>query len=332
MADPVGLLLVGCGRISAAHLGALAGLEGEIRLAGVADADQGARHRAAAAHAVPAFADLDEALAMPGVDAVLIASPNALHAAQAAAALAAGKHVLVEKPLAETGAEASALADLAQARGLVLAAGHTFRHNEAVAELVRRMPQWGALHAVEVSACVFWDGPQAPWWAARTPAEGLILSLFAPHSLDFVQLVMGQDDPLRVHAETARWQSGWRAEDEAMILLRYPGRRMASIHISYNQRSVFDRKVLHFAQGVAEIADGEFLTWNGEVLVSSPPGIIDDARRMGGRRLDHFFRQQLRAFVAAIRGQPNLCPTGRDAARLIDLLDRVKAAARDSMG
>nr|WP_288115328.1 Gfo/Idh/MocA family oxidoreductase [Novosphingobium sp.] len=194
------------------------------------------------------------------------------------------------------------------------------------------MPQWGALHAVEVSACVFWDGPQAPWWAARTPAEGLILSLFAPHSLDFVQLVMGQDDPLRVHAETARWQSGWRAEDEAMILLRYPGRRMASIHISYNQRSVFDRKVLHFARGVAEIADGEFLTWNGEVLVSPPPGIIDDARRMGGRRLDHFFRQQLRAFVAAIRGQPNLCPTGRDAARLIDLLDRVKAAARDSMG
>lgn len=338
MADPLGLLVVGCGRISASHLGALAGLEGDIRLVGVVDADEGARHRAAAAHAVPAFADLAEALAHAhadadsDVDAVLIASPNALHAEQAGAALAAGKHVLVEKPLAETGAEARALADLAQARGLVLAAGHTFRHNDAVAELVRRMPQWGALHAVEVSACVFWDGPQAPWWATRTPAQGLILSLFAPHSLDFVQLVMGQDDPVRVHAEAARWQTGWQAEDEAMILLRYPGRRMASIHISYNQRSVFDRKVLHFAHGVAEIEDGEILKWNGDVLVAPEPGIIENPRRMGGRRLDHFFRQQLRAFAAAVRGEPNLCPTGRDAARLIDLIDRVKEAARGTAG
>ncbi len=328
MADPVGLLLVGCGRISGAHLGALSGLEDQIRLVVTVDADLSAAQRAAAPFGAQAFSDLDAALALRQVDAVLIASPNGLHAAQAAAALAAGKHVLVEKPLAETGAEARALADAAARRGLVLAAGHTYRHNNAVATLVDLMPQWGPLRAVEVSSCVFWDGPQASWWAERRPEEGLILSLFAPHSLDFVQLVMGADDPLRVQAEAARWQPGWQGEDEAMILLGYPGRRMASVHISYNQRSVFDRKVLHFAGGVAEIMDGEVLTWNGELLVAPPEGVLINPRAMGGRKLGHFFAQQLREFSAAVRGDAHRCPTGHDAARLIDLIDRIKAAAR----
>lgn len=330
MREAVGLLLVGCGRISAAHLAALAGLEQDIRLVGAVDADAAAAERTGAQHGVAAFTDLAAGLAAPGVDAVLIASPNALHAGQAAMALAAGKHVLVEKPLAETGVQARELAEAAQRRGLVLAAGHTYRHNAAVATLVDMMRQWGPLRAVEVSSCVFWDGPQAPWWAERKAEEGLILSLFAPHSLDFVQLVMGADDPLRVQVEAARWQGGWRGEDEAMILLGYPGRRMASVHISYNQRSVFDRKVLHFAAGVAEIEDGEVLKWNGEVLVAPPEGVLTNPRAMGGRRLGHFFAQQLLEFAAAVRGEAHRLPTGHDAARLIDLIDRVKAAARST--
>lgn len=108
------------------------------------------------------------------------------------AALKAGKHVLVEKPAAETGEDALALAREAEARGLVLAVGHTFRHNEAVRQVEARMPSLGRLLSLEVSMCVRWDGPQAPWWAERKAQDGLILSLFAPHALDFVQLVMGR--------------------------------------------------------------------------------------------------------------------------------------------
>lgn len=325
---PLGLAIVGCGRISAAHLAAAAAVGDAVRVVATVDPDLAAARRAASPFGAAAVATLAEALAIRDVAAVLIASPNALHAAQAEAALRAGRHVLVEKPLAETGAQAQALADAAARRGLVLAAGHTYRHNAAVRTLVDSMAHWGALRAVSVSSCVFWDGPQAPWWAQRTADEGLILSLFAPHALDFVQLAMGSDDPLRVHVEGARWQSGWQAEDEAMILLAYPGGRMASVHISYNQPSVFDRKVLHFAGGVAEIDDGELLRWNGEVLVAPPPGVLTNPRAMGGRALGHFFEQQLREFAAAVRGAPHHCPTGQDAARLITLIDRVKASAR----
>ncbi|WP_454798229.1 Gfo/Idh/MocA family protein [Novosphingobium lindaniclasticum] len=333
---PIGLAIIGCGRISGAHFAAAASLPGHVRLVAAVDADRAAAQAAAAPFGARALTSLEEALALAEVEAVLIATPNALHAGQSLAALRAGRHVLVEKPVAETGADAAMLAREAQARGLVLAAGHTFRHNAAVrcmADILsgasaERSAQCGRLRALEVSTCVKWDGPQAPWWAERSPEEGLILSLFAPHALDFVQLVMGDDDPVRVHAEAARHQSGWQGEDEAMILLAYPGRRMASVHISYNQPSVLDRKVLHFEHGVLEIEHGEILRWNGEVLVTPPEGVLANPRAMGGRRLDHYFTDQLREFVQALRGEPHRCPTGDDAARLITLIDRVKASAR----
>ena len=328
MSDPVNLALIGCGRISAAHLAAAADLAGTVRVVAVVDPVLDRARAAAAPFGADAYRDLAAALADPAVEAVLIATPNALHHAQALAALRAGKHVLVEKPAAETAAEAAELAAVAAAHGRLLLAGHTFRHTEAVRQLVARRETFGRLLALEVSWCVHWDGPQAPWWADRTPEEGLILSLFAPHALDFVQLVMGGDDPLRVHCEAARLQTGWQGEDEAMILLGYPGRRMAAVHVSYNQPHVIDRKTLHFDRGVAEIIDGEVLTWNGAVLVAAPPGVLVEPHRMGGRRLDHCFRAQLADFAAAVRGARPHSATARDVARLITLLDRVRSSAR----
>lgn len=325
---PVNIAMIGCGRISASHLDAIAARPQDARVVAVVDRDPGLAAKAAAPFAAPVFATLDEVLALPQVDAVLLATPNHLHAEQAMAALRAGKHVLVEKPAAETGEDALALAREAEARGLVLAVGHTFRHNEAVRQVVARLPELGRLLSLEVSMCVHWDGPQAPWWAERKAQDGLILSLFAPHALDFVQLVMGNDDPVRVHAEGARLQSGWQGEDEAMILMAYPGRRMASVHISYNQPTVQDRKTLYFDTGILEIEHGEILRWNDEVIVTPPEGVMIDPRRLGGRTLDHYFQGQIAEFARAVRGQPHRMPTGHDAARLIALIDRVRASAR----
>jgi len=324
----LGLALVGCGRISGAHLGAVRALADRVRLVATVDSDLAAATASALPFGAHATTDLAAALAMPEVEAVLIASPNALHAEQALAAIRAGKHVLVEKPLAPSGAQARELAVAAQEAGVVLAAGHTYRHCPAVRYLQDHWDDFGTLRAVQVTSCVHWDGPQAPWWAERRAEEGLILSLFAPHSLDFVQLCMGADDPLRVHAEAARWQSGWQGEDEAMILMAYPGRRLAQVHISYNQPSVFDRKVLHFSGGVVEIEDTERLLFNGKVLVEPAPGVVRDGRAMGGRDLAHYFRIQMEEFVEAARGAPNRSVVGEDAARGIDLIDRVLASAR----
>lgn len=327
-AESTGIVVVGCGRISGSHSRAIAELPGDVRLEAVVDSDAARAAAAAAPFGVPALESLEEALALPGVGGVLLCTPNHAHASQAMACLSAGKHVLVEKPVAETGAEARALAAEAACRGLVLGAGHTFRHCAPVNYLLDHRAEFGRLRAVEASSCVFWDGPQAPWWAERKPEDGLIVSLFAPHSLDFIQLAMGGDAPLRVHAEGARHQSGWQGEDEAMIVLAYPGRRMASLHISYNQAPIHDRRVLFFERGVMEIIHGETLLWNGEPVIVPPPGMFSDPGKMGGRELGHYFRGQLREFAKAMRGEPHRLPSGEEAAVQIELLDRVRASLR----
>lgn len=325
---PLGLALVGCGRISGSHLEAIAAQPELFRLIATVDHGIERAQAAAAPYGAAAFATLEEALLLPEVGAVIVCSPNGAHVAHTRAALEAGRHVLVEKPLAETTAEANELADLAERKGLALAAGHTFRHGPAVRYLQDHLAEFGRLRAVEVSQCVFWDGPQAPWWADRTPEQGLILSMFAPHPLDFIQLVLGSDDPLRIHAEGARHQDGWQAEDEVMAVLAYPDRRMVSLHISYNQAPIYDRKVLFFDRGVLEIVNAETLLWNGEVRVTPAPGTMGDPGKMGGRDLSFYFRTQLAEFARATQGLPHRCATGRDAARLTTLLERMLASVR----
>lgn len=330
MSAPVGLAVLGCGRISASHIAAIVAQPDCARLVATVDHDLALARATASRHGAPhAFASLAEALRVEAVEAVLICTPNELHTAQTLEALGAGRHVLVEKPMAENAAAARRMAELAVANQRVLAIGHTFRHGPAVRYLQDHRAEFGELRSLEVSQCVFWDGPQAPWWGERTPEQGLILSLFAPHALDFVQLAM-QDDPLRVHVEAARHQPGWRGEDEAMILMAFPGRRMATVHVSYNQRRIVDRKLLLFDRGVLRIEDGEWLYWNDELRVGSAEGPGEDRRRMGGRDLSAFFRTQVLEFTRAIRGQPHRSVLHDDGRRLIETIDRVRAAALET--
>jgi 2-hydroxy-4-carboxymuconate semialdehyde hemiacetal dehydrogenase len=76
-----------------------------------------------------ATTELDEALAQPGVDAVILCTPTQMHASQAIASMKAGKHVQVEIPLADTWADAEAVANTQKETGLVCMVGHTRRFN-----------------------------------------------------------------------------------------------------------------------------------------------------------------------------------------------------------
>ena len=133
MSQPVRLALVGCGRIAqVAHLPAIEKADG-VTLVAVTDPSQEVAAAVARRYGVPAaYRDEAGAFADPDVDAVLVAAPDRFHYPIAAAALGAGKHVLVEKPLAATSAEAGALAGLVRRTGLVLQVGAMKRHDEGV--------------------------------------------------------------------------------------------------------------------------------------------------------------------------------------------------------
>ena len=107
--------IIGAGRISGAHARA-ASASGEARLAGIAEVDAARRERAGSLYDCPVHAGAGALLEDGGVDAVVVALPHWLHCEVTVAALNAGKHVLVEKPMAMTVAECDEMISAARAR------------------------------------------------------------------------------------------------------------------------------------------------------------------------------------------------------------------------
>jgi 2-hydroxy-4-carboxymuconate semialdehyde hemiacetal dehydrogenase len=126
---PVRIAVVGMGAFGSKHLDALSVIEHAAVAAVVSDSREQAE-KAAALYGVPHVGtDLDDVLARDDIDAVVLATPTPLHAAQATAALLAGKHVQVEIPLADSWAGAEDVARAARETGLVCMVGHTRRYN-----------------------------------------------------------------------------------------------------------------------------------------------------------------------------------------------------------
>jgi len=111
----------------------------QARLAAVADLVPEARESFAAAHGAVSCADIDALLQLKDVDAVYVATPTHLHREHVMAAIAAGKHVLVEKPMAPTIEEALAMTEAAERAGVVLSVGHSHGYDlpiQAMREIV----------------------------------------------------------------------------------------------------------------------------------------------------------------------------------------------------
>lgn len=127
MQDKIKVAVIGAGFMGGAHTEALRRIGVEVHgLLGV-DADETAK--AIARFGIPkGYTSFDEVCADAGITAVHLCTPNYLHAAQAKAALQAGKHVLCEKPLATTSAEAAELVQLARQKNLAAAVNYSIRY------------------------------------------------------------------------------------------------------------------------------------------------------------------------------------------------------------
>lgn len=123
------LCMVGEGAFGHKHLDALQHIEG-VEVVTIAGGVEDSTKAAAEKYAIPHWTlDLDEALAQPGVEAAIITSPTPIHAAQAQQVMRAGKHVMIEIPMADSLEDAEAICKVQEETGLVAMAGHTRRFN-----------------------------------------------------------------------------------------------------------------------------------------------------------------------------------------------------------
>lgn len=247
---------------------------------------------------VRATTDLSEVLDDPTIDAIVIATPIATHAELATQALAKGKHVFVEKPLAASPAEAQALVTKARDASLTLFVGHTFLYDEALRHLRDRL-----------------GGAPAAAWMTWTKygsfSEGLLENLVS-HDVAIAHWLFAAS-PLEVAVHYSR---GVRtAADIACYELAFPAGRCL---VTVDRCAASTRKAV-----TVQDERGGLLLWeNGRVLLGGDrgPEVVFERR---SEPLD----VEVEAFLRAVRTGAPALTDGTFGAEVVATLGRLSAAA-----
>ncbi len=232
----IGIALIGAGRIGQIRARVLNEAKSAELLA-VADANIAAAARVASPARARSFSDWRECISAPGVDAVIVATPTMLHAEIASAALAAGKHVLCEKPLARNVAEAERIVDAARASGKVLKTGFNYRHLPHIRK-AKELVEGGELGELSFMRCHFGHGGrpgfEKEWHTDPEASGGGVLLEQGIHVMDLIRYLLGE--PVRVLGQRSNFFWNLReVEDNCFCLFETKNRQIAQVHVSWTQ-------------------------------------------------------------------------------------------------
>jgi phthalate 4,5-cis-dihydrodiol dehydrogenase len=221
-----------------------------VSVVAAADPREAARRQFAADFGGAAYARVEELCADARVDAIYVASPHQLHAEHVIAAARAGKHVLVEKPMALTLAECDAMIDAAHAAHVALIVGHSHSFDSPVLR-TRALIASGAYGRVRmITAMNYTDylyRPRRPEELDTARGGGAVYNQ-AAHQVDVVRMLAGSR-AASVRAATGAWDPARRTEGAYTALLTFDDGVAASL--TYSGYAHFDSD--EFCAGIGEL-------------------------------------------------------------------------------
>jgi UDP-N-acetyl-2-amino-2-deoxyglucuronate dehydrogenase len=227
------IALLGCGRISKNHFEAIAKIDG-LDLVAVCDNDATRAAEAGARWEVPHFTSYEKMLKESGADVVTIATPSGLHADQGVAAANAGKHVVMEKPMAISLTGADALVQACDKAGVQLFVVKQNRLNPPV-QLLKRAIDRERFGRIYMANCiVHWARPQDYYdqasWRGTWEFDGGAFMNQASHYVDLIQWLMGPVES--VMAKTATLARRIETEDSGVAILKFRSGALGSIQVT----------------------------------------------------------------------------------------------------
>jgi UDP-N-acetyl-2-amino-2-deoxyglucuronate dehydrogenase len=240
MGDKVQFGVIGCGEIATATLQGLA-VASNAEVAMLMDLSPRVLEDLAELYHVPTTTSVEDLFSNPDVDAVYVATPHDTHAKIGIAAAEAGKHVLMEKPITTTLADADALIDACWANDVRLGVGF-FAQVDGALSAARDMLRSGLLGEIMAVRFVvdadkpasYWSGGysgriKTDWRSQKARAAGGILIMNLSHDINTVRFVTGLEVK-RVFAEADTLNTPVEVEDTIAVTLRYDNGAIGSIH------------------------------------------------------------------------------------------------------
>ena len=327
MNKPVGIALIGMGWWGKKMLNVLGAAPTDIRMVRAVEPNIETARSLCAEKGVTLTSDYADALADPEVEAVVLATPHALHGTQIEAAVAAGKHVFCEKPLALTKAGAEKAVRLCRDAGLILGMGHERRWEPPVAEMLAKADggELGRIQQIEANFShdkfVSLDRDNWRLKADQAPAGGMTAT--GIHLLDLSVRLLGPAESVWCICE--QLSTDLPQGDTVAAFVKF--RRGGTSYVSASLANPFmSRFAVYGSEGWIDIRD--------KAHVEAPDGWIITSAKAGGPIKTKEIpaaepvKDNLVSFARAVRGSEKYPITAEHLVNNIALLEAVFASAR----
>jgi len=303
----VNVAVVGCGFWGKNHARIYSELE-KADLIAVADLNEDAACALGERYGADYHGDPADLIKRDDIDAISICTPTVTHAKIALEAIEAGKHILVEKPLTSTVAEAESLIAASEKAGVKLTVGFVERFNPGVIEALRLVREG------KIGDIILARARRVSRYPLRISDVGVVKDL-AIHDADIVRQLFGAD-PETVYATAGNLVHSF--EDYANIVLRFPGNRSAFIETNWLTPHKIRRLILTGSEGLITV---EFITQ--EVTVED-----DEGRYTPFLKPQEPLTLELESFVEAILEDKPPAVSGEDGLKALRICEAALESAR----
>ena len=333
----LGFGFIGAGAIAHFHARAVAASAGG-RLVGVVSRSPGSAEKFAQVHGIPfATSDVQKLLAQPGLDAVCITTPSALHLAPALASIRAGKHLMIEKPLDATVEGTDEILREAANAGVRVGSIFQARFGDAARALKSALEQGRFGRMVLASCYVKWNRTTeyyTGWKGKLSEDGGGVVINQAIHGVDLLQWFAGM--PVEVFAWSTQRVHAIESEDTAVAALKFASGAFGTIEASTALWPGFARRIeICGENGSAVMEDDDIARW--EFRVARP----DDDRIRAARETSakgsgaadpmainfEGHRRQIQDFIDGIREQRPFFIEGSEARKAVALVRAIYDSA-----
>ncbi|MEK7398771.1 MAG: Gfo/Idh/MocA family oxidoreductase [Candidatus Poribacteria bacterium] len=306
--NKVGIAIIGCGQIAEAHAQAIAKIPDAELIAGMDIVEDRIRSFASQYH-TKACMSLDEILSDNSIDAVILPLPHHLHRPVAMQCAKAGKHILVEKPMALNLDEAKQMVESADNAKVILMVGQSTRFRPEVfsAQKIIASGKLGQILQCIHQRAFLVDKLSTEWRYSQKQCGGLYVPLFSSHDVDMI-LWMMDDTPVRVNSILRSYTKLVDAESDGVIDIEFSNGAIATMAFSMNS-NIYRYNALFIG------TEGTLLIEDNKVTVNDKVIPIDNS--------EDTFTRQMREFVDAIRNKREPLTSGRKVLPTMMVLDAV---------
>jgi predicted dehydrogenase len=314
--------IIGSGFEADIHAASFQALPEEAEVVAVVSPTPGKPEALARRYGIPrVFHDYREMLALPEIEMVTVAAPNALHAQMTLDAARAGKHVVCEKPLCMTLEEADEMIDVCRRQGVLLMYAEElfFTPKYVRAKEMAEEGAFGKVYLVKQSEKHF--GPHANWfWDVRQSGGGVFMDMGC-HGIAFCYWFLGRPAVSNVFCQMGTYVHGarTRGEDNSTCILEFANGAVGLVENSWARRGGMDDRVEVYGEGGVTYANlhmGNALPTYSEhgygYAVEKAPSTKGWSYPIYEELWNYGFPQEMRHFARCVRGKERPIATGED--------------------